>query len=223
LAEKIVIFTGPSLDHDKAREIFDKAMYMPPIKRGDATKSFENGTKIIGIIDGVFFDEVAVSPRELLSLLDKGVMLIGGSSMGALRASELDVYGMIGVGHIYEMYKKGEINSDDEVALIFAPYTLKPLSEPLINIRYNLKALAESNSIDIKTFENLLKIARRLYYPSRTYERIINLAIRDKLLTKEEGDGILGSIAKHMVDLKKLDAIKVVEKIKEIAIKQNLI
>jgi len=218
-----VIFTGPSLDHDKAREIFDKAMYMPPIKRGDATKAFENGAKIIGIIDGIFFDEVAVSPRELLSLLDKGVMLIGGSSMGALRASELDVYGMIGVGHIYEMYKRGEINSDDEVALIFAPDTLKPLSEPLINIRYNLKALAERNSIDIKAFENLLKIARRLYYPSRTYERIINLAIREKLLTKEEGDRILDSIARSIVDLKKLDAIKVVEKVKEMAIKQNLI
>ena len=223
MAEKIVIFTGPSLDHDKAREIFDKAVYMPPIKRGDATRAFENGAKIIGIIDGIFFDEVAISPRELLSLLDKGVILIGGSSMGALRAAELDVYGMVGVGHIYEMYKRGEINSDDEVALIFAPDTLKPLSEPLINIRYNLKALSERNSIDIKTFENLLKIARGLYYPSRTYERIVNLAICEKLLTKEEGDRILDSIARNTVDLKKLDAIKVVEKVKEIAIKQNLI
>ncbi len=223
MAEKIVIFTGPSLDRDKAREIFDRAVYMPPIQRGDATRAFEKGAKIIGIIDGIFFDAVAVSPRELLSLLDKGVIIVGGSSMGALRAAELDVYGMIGVGHIYEMYKKREINSDDEVALIFAPDTLKPLSEPLINIRYNLRTLAERNSIDIKTFESLLKIARGLYYPSRTYERMVNLAIREKLLTREEGNRILDLIARNTIDLKKIDAIKVIERIKEMAIKQNLI
>lgn len=221
--EKITIFTGPSLHPRKAREIFDKAIYMPPIKRGDATKAFEEGARIIGIIDGIFFKEVAVSPRELLALLDKGIILVGGSSMGALRAAELDVYGMIGVGHVYEMYRKEEINSDDEVALIFAPDTLKPLSEPLVNIRYNLKVLAKSNIIDSDIAENLLKIAQGVYYPLRTYERIIELAINDRLLTKEEGNIILDSILRHRTDLKKLDAIKVIEKVKEIAIQQNLI
>ncbi|MEM2955360.1 MAG: TfuA-like protein, partial [Nitrososphaerales archaeon] len=165
----------------------------------------------------------AVSPRELLALLDKGIILVGGSSMGALRAAELDVYGMIGVGHVYEMYRKEEINSDDEVALIFAPDTLKPLSEPLVNIRYNLKALAESNVIDSDTAEDLLKIAQGLYYPLRTYERIIGLAINKGLLTKEEGNMILDSVSRHRTDLKRLDAIKVIEKIKEIATQQNLI
>jgi hypothetical protein len=221
--EKITIFTGPSLHPRKAREIFDKAVYMPPIKRGDATKAFEEGARIIGIIDGVFFKEVAVSPRELLSLLDKGIILVGGSSMGALRAAELDAYGMIGVGHVYEMYRKEEINSDDEVALIFAPDTLKPLSEPLVNIRYNLKSLAESNTIDSDTAEDLLKIAQELYYPLRTYERIIELAINKRLLTKEEGNMVLDSILRHRIDLKKLDAIKVIKRVKEIAIQQNLI
>lgn len=221
--EKITIFTGPSLHPSKAREIFDKATYMPPIKRGDATKAFEEGARIIGIIDGIFFKEVAVSPRELLALLDKGIILVGGSSMGALRAAELDAYGMIGVGYVYEMYKKGEINSDDEVALIFAPDTLKPLSEPLVNIRYNLKALTKSNVVDSDTAEDLLKIAQGLYYPLRTYKRIIELAINKGLLTKEEGNMILDSVSRHRIDLKRLDAIKVIEKIKEIATHQNLI
>jgi hypothetical protein len=223
LAEKIVIFTGPSLGLKDAKKVFNKATYMPPIIRGDAIKAIERGAKIIGIIDGIFFKEVAVSPRELISILDKGVILVGGSSMGALRAAELDAYGMIGVGQVYEMYRKGEINSDDEVALIFAPDTLKPLSEPLVNIRYNLKSLSESNIIDLKTSENLLKIAQRLYYPLRTHERIIELAIDEKLLTKEEGDKILNLMTRNRIDLKKLDAIKVIEKVKEIAIQKNLI
>ncbi len=83
---------------------------MPSIKRGDAVKAFEKGASIIGVIDGVSFQDVAVSPRELLHLLDRGAIIVGGGSIGALRAAELDVYGMIGVGEIY---------SDDEVALIF--------------------------------------------------------------------------------------------------------
>jgi len=220
---KIVIFTGPSLSPDKARKIFDKAAYMPPIKRGDAVKAFELGARLIGIIDGIFFTEVAVSPRELLSLLDKGVTLVGGSSMGALRAAELDAYGMIGVGRIYEMYRSGEINSDDEVALIFTPDTLKSLSEPMVNIRHNLKALVETNLIDSKTAEDLLEIASKLHYPLRTYERVIELAIDEKLLSKVEGDKILHTLAQQRVDLKSLDAVKVIEKVREIAVQRNLI
>ncbi|MCP8310848.1 MAG: TfuA-related McrA-glycine thioamidation protein [Candidatus Methylarchaceae archaeon HK02M1] len=223
MGEKIIIFTGPSLNPKKAKELFDKATYMPPIKRGDATKAFKNGAKIIGIIDGIFFSEVAVSPRELLYLLDKGVILIGGSSMGALRAAELDVFGMVGVGRIYEMYRNGEINSDDEVALIFSPDTLEPLSEPLINIRYNSKVFVERNLIKAKTAEKILKLSQKLYYPLRTYRRIVNIAVNEKLLTSWEGDEILDLIETHRIDLKNLDAIKVIEKVREIAILQKLI
>lgn len=132
---KAVIFTGPSLSKEEAKLIFENATYLPPIKRGDAEKALERGAKIIGIIDGVFHQDVAISPREIFEVLKKGVIVVGGSSMGALRAAELDEFGMIGVGKIYEMYKSGEIESDDEVALIFNPLTLEPLSEPLINIR----------------------------------------------------------------------------------------
>jgi hypothetical protein len=47
-------------------------------------------------------DRAAVGHREIISALKAGVCVVGGSSMGALRASELDSYGMIGVGRIYE-------------------------------------------------------------------------------------------------------------------------
>jgi len=46
-------------------------------------------------------------------------MRVGGSGMGVLRASELDSYGMIWVGRIYEWYCDGVIESDDEVAVTF--------------------------------------------------------------------------------------------------------
>ncbi|MCS7103458.1 MAG: TfuA-like protein, partial [Candidatus Korarchaeum sp.] len=132
---KAVIFTGPSLTHQEALEIFRDALYLPPIRRGDAKKAIGEGFDIIGIIDGVFHQNVAISPREILDVMRAGVTVIGGGSMGALRAAELHEFGMIGVGRIFEMYRRGEIDSDDEVALIFNPITLEPLSEPLINIR----------------------------------------------------------------------------------------
>jgi len=142
-SQEVVVFTGPSLSHQEARAIFQTRDLHAPARRGDAFKAFQSGAKIIGIIDGVFFQDVAVSPRELLHLLDEGVVVVGGGSMGALRAAELDEYGMIGVGEVYRMYKRGEIFSDDEVALIFNPVTLEPLSEPLVNIRFNVKKLKE--------------------------------------------------------------------------------
>ena len=74
------------------------------------------------------------------ALKDK-VKIYGASSMGALRASELDRYGMIGIGKIYHLYRDGTLNSDDEVALSFESEGYTPLSEPLINIRETIKSI----------------------------------------------------------------------------------
>lgn len=67
-----------------------------------------------------------------------GVTVVGGCSMGAFRASELDTHGMIWVGRIYEWYRDGVVESDDEVAVTFHPEMFEPLSVPLVNIRTNL-------------------------------------------------------------------------------------
>ncbi|KAF5430390.1 hypothetical protein C5S42_00430, partial [Candidatus Methanomarinus sp.] len=133
--KQIVIYTGISLSWADARTLLD-ADYRPPVKRSDINiRPGKEKPDIIGIIDGVFFDRAAVGHREIISALKAGVCVVGGSSMGALRASELDSYGMIGVGCIYEWYRDGVIESDDEVAVTFHPETLQPLSVPLVNIR----------------------------------------------------------------------------------------
>ena len=62
---------------------------------------------MIAIIDGVFHKEPAVSHKEILEAIKKGVTVVGGASMGALRASELDDFGMIGVGRVYHDYSNG--------------------------------------------------------------------------------------------------------------------
>ena len=66
----------------------------------------------------------------------------GAASMGALRAAELHGFGMVGHGRIFEWYRDGVIDADDEVALIYGPEEVgyPSLSKPLVNIRATLAA-----------------------------------------------------------------------------------
>src|SRR5512136_1102783 len=168
---RIIVFLGPSLERDLAETILP-AEYRPPARRGDLLQAVQDGAAVIGLIDGVFHQESAVAHREILAAIKKGVYVIGSSSMGALRAAEMDTLGMVGIGKIYQMYKIGELESDDEVALVFDPSSGMALSEPLINIRFTLRRAKDSGIIDTGAHDALLAAARSVFYPQRTYRTI---------------------------------------------------
>jgi hypothetical protein len=214
MPKKVVVFLGPSLPEAKGRKILD-AVFMPPAKRGDIYKAAKDGAEVICLIDGVFFQDCSVAHKEVLYALEAGVKVIGASSMGALRASELDVYGMKGVGEIYQAYQCKELVSDDEVALIFDPFTLEPLSEPLVNIRYNLKAAEEKGVIDEESSRILLQTAISFYFPDRNYDRVIN-ACQGKA-DSEILEQFRKFIAAERKDLKMIDAISALQLAKEMA------
>lgn len=210
---KVVVFLGPSLPRDRAKEILD-AEYMPPAKRGDIYRAVEDAADIIGLIDGVFFQDSAVAHKEILYALKNDVVVVGASSMGALRASELDIYGMEGVGEIYRLYNKSELVSDDEVALVFDPISFESLSEPLINIRYSIKTAEESGIINKVTGDLILEVARSLYFPERTYERILDAS---EGLDDDIQKGFSAFMNMDKKDLKMEDAISALKRIKEIS------
>jgi len=210
-SRKIVVFLGPSLDREGAREILD-ADYRPPAKRGDVFKAAKEGARIIGLIDGVFFQDSAVAHKEILHVLEMKTKVVGSSSMGALRAAELYPYGMEGIGEIYRLYMDGTLVSDDEVALVFDPVSFDPLSEPLINIRDNIRKAEEKMVIDAGAGKKILKSAQSLYFPDRTYERILEIADLDE----DERERFKNFIQKEKGDLKREDAIRALERIKEI-------
>jgi hypothetical protein len=167
----IAVYLGPSLPVANARTILN-ADYLPPIKRGDLEK-LPVETKIVGIVDGEFFQSLAVSPREILPLLERGVTVLGAASMGALRAVEVEPNGMIGVGEIFRMYHDGTIDGDDEVALIYDSETYRNLSVPLVNIRQALD-LAECEGVVTKeTASEILSELKSLYFPQRSYQRVV--------------------------------------------------
>lgn len=133
--------------------------------------------------------------------------------MGALRASELDIHGMEGIGKIYELYKKGKLVSDDEVALLFDPYTFKPLSEPLVNIRYNLELAEDKGILTKEVEEKILKVAKSLYYPERDYEIILSMAEKELNVDLKR---LKKFLQEDKRDLKREDAIEALKRIREI-------
>ena len=203
---KIIIYTGLSISFDEAKEILDthddvEVIYKRPIKRGDIGLAIKEHPDIIGIIDGVFHQNSAVAHREILKAINEGITVVGASSMGALRASELDTLGMKGIGYVYEQYSTGNVTSDDDVAVMLDSETLEQLSEPLINMEYTFTKAVEKNIITSKQKEELLSIAKSTFYPKRNYAQTLNSSKLDDI-TKDR----LISFIHFCEDIKKEDA-----------------
>jgi TfuA protein len=170
LMSDIIVYLGPTLALSRARSCLS-ATYLPPIKRGDLA-ALPRNIQFVGIIDGVFHQSLAVSPKEIIALLDCGVRVYGASSIGALRAAETNMYGMIGVGEIFEMYRDRVIDADDEVAVAFDPFTGRTVSEPLVNIRAALRLAVAQGIISPQKAGEIISTMKGIYYPSRSYQLV---------------------------------------------------
>jgi hypothetical protein len=213
---KVVVYTGMSISHSEAKNILD-ADYRPPVKRDDIRKIIGSSPDIIGIIEGVFFNSAAVAHREIIEALKEGITVVGGSSMGALRAYELEPYGMIGVGRIYEMYKNGVLESDDEVAVTFDPETLEPLSVPLVNIRLTLDAAQDAGVLTQEQAAGVLDVTRKIFYPDRNFRNIADECVKNGVIGEEDRNKLVDYFVENEVDVKREDAILVLRKIKELS------
>jgi TfuA protein len=212
---RAVIFTGNSISHEDAKKIL-RAKYQPPVRRFQLEKFVQQGYKVMGIIDGIFFDRAAVGHREIISALNAGVKVVGGASMGALRASELDTHGMIGVGKIYEWYRDGVIESDDEVAVSTNPDTFEPISVPLVNIRETFKAANAAGLVSEKEHDDLLELAINTYYPDRSYLGLTKEGAKKGLMPEEKRKKLLDFCINSEIDVKRQDAVLVLETVKKL-------
>jgi len=212
---KPVIFIGPTLSIDKAKEILD-ADYRPPAKKGDLLKLIPTAVKFVGLIDGYFLQDYPPTPIEVYNLLrKKDVLVFGSSSLGTLRAVELKRFGMMGIGKIFNLFLKGIIDSDDEVAVTFTGYR-EYQSDALIDIRYNLFLAQKKQIIDKNTKRNILRIAKKTYFPYRTYDDILEKSKKVFSLQKKQIEDFGEYISKHKVSLKEKDAITLLINIKNI-------
>lgn len=206
--KKTLLFAGPSsysIDLSRYSWIVNEG----PCKQSDILNHLlsDNFERII-IADGFYKSVPAPWHKEILIAIKEGVEVIGTSSLGALRAAELDKYGMIGFGKVYR-YMKEELRDDSEVALIhelstseYRPITLAHV-EVIFWIRncLDLQLITESQAIAI------IGISETTFFEKRTKQFLSRL-----ITTKIPGIDI-DSINRHWFSQKVQDLSLLLEQL----------
>jgi hypothetical protein len=176
-----------------------------PARAGDALELLgEPGVHTVVLIDGLFGDYPAIRHKELLMLIGAGVRVIGGASMGALRACELCGFGMEGVGQVYRAYARGLLTGDDEVALLHGPEETgwNGLTEPLVNVRATLVMAVRRGAISVEAARRLRSAAARIHFSERTWGAVLGASA--------SGPGLAAFaswLQSNRVDVKRQDAL----------------
>jgi hypothetical protein len=201
------LMVGPTLPRQEIAGICD-FVCLPPAAMGDVYRCARARPRAIGIIDGYFEGVPAVWHKEILWAMTQGIHVFGSASMGALRAAELHGFGMRGVGRIFEAYRDGELEDDDEVAVVHGPAEAGyvGLSEPMVNIRATLRQAEASGIVDRPAHAALIDRAKGLFYQDRTWER---------LLAAGDLPRLRGWLPAGRIDRKRLDALEMIAAMQE--------
>jgi hypothetical protein len=203
-----VVYVGPSLHPDDVRRRLPGCQLMPPIRRGDLYRDRLLGFRVFVVLDGVFAQELAISPREMIDIARDGALVMGACSMGAMRAAECWPAGVRGVGSIYRLFRRGALTSDAEVAVAFSPDPpYQPTSVPMINVRYALSRCVRDGILAKTMVERVLRSASGMFFSDRTWPLVLSSA------GLQDSDGSLrAQLQRH--DLKRLDAIRALDAVR---------
>lgn len=206
-AADTIVFLGPTLPVDAARARLD-AEYLPPARMGDVYRLLSQRVRRIVLIDGVFHGVPSVWHRELVEAMADGIEVIGASSMGALRASELARYGMRGIGEVFAWYRDGVIDGDDEVALVHGEqdHGFRPLSTPLVNLRATLRVLKTSGQITPAEHVAVIEWLKAQPYSARSLRALTSCPIV-RAWPEARATAVLTAAVERFVDIKRDDAI----------------
>lgn len=212
---RAVIFVGPSLPPDARLNYGLDIEWRPPVRQGELYRAALDRPGIIGVIDGYFEVTPTVWHKEILWAMAQGIHVFGAASIGALRAAELDVFGMKGIGRIYEDFRDGVLEDDDEVAVLHGPAELgyPPLTEAMVNIRATLAAAINASIVSAALATELTAFAKSLFYKERTYGAMLDSAAKARLHAAELArfDHWLPA---GRIDQKRLDALATLDAIK---------
>lgn len=201
-----VLFAGPSLfGQDLDATGLD---IRPPARQGDIHRAVLDGADAIGLIDGVFGFVPSVWHKEILFALTEGVRVLGGGSLGALRAAECASFGMEPVGVIANAYANGVRYEDADVCLSHAPDEMDfmPLSEPLVDVEASIANLLTLERITSQQAWIWLDAARDLYFADRTVEAMLARAALPASLADD--------YRRHRIGVKSRDALELVVRLR---------
>jgi hypothetical protein len=144
--------------------------WRPPARQGDVYRAARERPDAIGLIDGYFDAVPSVWHKEILWALSQGISVYGAASLGALRAAELDAFGMIGVGRVYEMFRDGVLTDDDEVAVLHGPAETDymRLSLAMVDIRAMLEAAVAGHVMSHEEAARVSVAMKTRFYKDRT-------------------------------------------------------
>jgi len=182
-----VVFLGPSLPIREAHALLPSADICPPVSQGDVFRAVQSGARTIGIIDGYFERVPAVWHKEILWAMNRGAHVFGAASMGALRAAELHPFGMVGIGAVFEAFRDGVLEDDDEVTVAHGPAEIgyPQTSVAMVDIRATLDAAVADGVLSTPTQDALIHLAKQTYYPFRSYDALVINAIEAGLPAAE--------------------------------------
>jgi hypothetical protein len=173
-----VVFVGPTVPprlRPAGEPMWD---WRPPVRQGELYRAALARPNAIGIIDGYFEVVPTAWHKEILWAMAAGIHVYGAASIGALRAAELDSFGMHGIGLVYAAFRDGVLQDDDEVAVLHGPAELgyPPVTEAMVNIRATLAAAAHAGILKPELAAGLTGIAKAMFYKERTYEALLQSA-----------------------------------------------
>ena len=203
-----VVFVGPSL-HGASTD-WSGLEPRPPAAQGDVFAAVNQGATAIGLIDGYFGSTASVWHKEILFALAQGVRMLGGGSMGALRAAECAPFGMEPVGSIAARYLSEELDDDSLVALSHGPAEVgfAPVTEALVDMLATFERLMAANIITSADAARLTDAARATFFQERTLAEVIRRAgLSDR-------PDLERCYAEHFSGIKRADAIAVVERLR---------
>jgi len=208
MTSQVIVFLGPTLSHDDARDVLD-AEYRPPAAHGDVLRAALRRPRAIGLVDGVFERVPAVWHKEILFALSEGVHVYGAASMGALRAAELDAFGMRGVGTVFRAYAEGVLEDDDEVAVAHAGAEdgFRALSDAMVDVRATLAAALAAGVVCEETVEALVERVKATFYAERALVAALDRA-------DEEHERLRAWLPDGRVERKREDALELVHAIR---------
>lgn len=203
---KPIVFGGPSLKivRSKYPTDFD---YRTPIQRNDLHMILKNYSipGCVLITDGIFGNRLAVTPVECMDFIEAGWLLLGSSSIGALRAADCNDMGMIGIGDIFMGYQMGYYHSDADVAVIYQDESYDELTVSMVHADSIAKKLVSQDLLTYLQYRVIIKNIRKIPWHRRSARKVSK--IFDSNLSKEYTDLFLKYIKLPESNPKKNDAI----------------
>jgi hypothetical protein len=165
----------------------------------------------IGIIDGQFNAVPSVRHQEIVWAMEQGIPVYGAASMGALRAAELDGFGMKGVGRVFQWYRDGILIDDGDVAVVHGPEELDYIqsSTPMVNFEATIQKAVQVGILDQGLGASMTEAARCVNYRTRTLSEVFRKAA-DRGVPQAALCALRDWLKTGWIDQKRLDAMELI-------------